>query len=445
MRIPTPPPPPSTPSTPLKRKCKPHTLLGEIAARIAQSPIITARKSYISRGSALAQQKSRSRRDLAQSSLLSVTCDSTIGHDKKAAALATFSQLSKKLEDLDDGSIGKEALLQSPSSKKVSHGAPISTDELEASKSKLKSTRRRSGSQFPDASPRTSTKSIIGGSPSRPPRRNSITGFLAHQIKSRSRRGDLVTCDDTILDENQQAATLATFKQLTNKILLEDLDAGSIGTEALLQSPSRTSRKISIIDASPPRTPRKSIKTPEASPATRGRKSPKALEESPRINGKRSSNSKKKKIAPQGDCTTPVIKNRKKVCSSPAMLEKRTPSKKDPGRKKSVGDINWLKADPIDVSNCSWAMLGLGPLVDSSISNHAMSTSSVDDTSSHKSGDEDSWCKLSVDNTLSSHNSGDEDSWYKLSMNTGLDKKTTIIAATKKEKNRVKSIPRQFE
>jgi hypothetical protein len=127
------------------------------------------------------------------------------------------------------------------------------------------------------------------------------------------------------------------------------------------------------------------------------------------------------------------------------MLEKRTPSKKDPGRKKSVGDINWLKADPIDVSNCSWAMLGLGPLVDSSISNHAMSTSSVDDTSSHKSGDEDSWCKLSVDNTLSSHNSGDEDSWYKLSMNTGLDKKTTIIAATKKEKNRVKSIPRQFE
>ena len=330
--------------------------MSELVERIAKSPITTmdARgKPYIisRRPPSLAQElKSKSRRDLVKSSLLSATCDST-AEENHEAALATFSDQLKtmRLEDRDDAGspIGKEALLlRSPSNKKESScqdnwlsmgcdstipsRAPISNDELAASKSKLKAT-----------------------SPT-------------------------IRCNGTNLSD---------------------------------ATPGGTPRK-SIIDASrskTPRTARKTLKTPDESPRTRGKSS--------------SSHSKKKSMSSAGNGGTPVIKNRKKAASVTSV--KRTRSKRSLTRNKSADDINWLKADPLDVSQSAWATLGFGPLVDpSSIGNYTNTGSSMDDTSSHNSGYEDSsWCKLSVSTGLND------------SLHT---KKTTV--PTPKEKNRVKNI-----
>ena len=286
MRIPPPPPPPPPPTSRLKRECKSHNFLSEIAARIARSPIIPlhARKSYIPRGpSSLVQLKSKSRRDLVKTSLLSATCDSTVDEHQEAAP-ATFSQPTKRLEQ---------------------------------------------------------------------------------------NRGN------------------------------------------------ETPRKSNVIDASPT-SRRKSSKASEASPRAPARKTLKTPDESPITDGKSSSSSrsKKKSKSSPGDCATPeVINNRKKVYFSSS--EKKTRSKKYPARNTSTDDINWLKADPIDVSNSDWAMLDVEYLVNASISNPKKSAGSVDDTSS----DEDSWCKLSLS----------------MGLGDSLHKKTTPLPATKK-KNRVKKI-----
>jgi hypothetical protein len=358
MKLSPPPPPPPPPTcistellyhaSKLMAECKPQPLLSEIAAaRVAQSPIIAplnARKSYIFRGPRpLAQLESKSRRDLIKSALLAATCDPTVDENQEVAALGSFPSqlLTKRLEARDDAGspTGKEAQLQLPSNRMESSSqdnwlcmgcddtvpsrSPISKDELAASKSKLKGTRRRT-----DATPGTPGKSI----------------------------------DDA-------------------------------------------------------RTRKKSLK---------------ARGESPRTHGKSSSSSQYKKkgmSSPEEDCATPEITNRKKISSSPRS-EKRPRKKKSPRQNKSADDINWLKADPIDVSNSAWAKLGFGPLVDpSSISDHTK-TGSMDETSCQTFGDEDnSWCKLSMNMAL------DDDSLYK---------KTTGTSATK-EKNRVKTIRRQLE
>ena len=207
------------------------------------------------------------------------------------------------------------------------------------------------------------------------------------QLNSKSRR-DVVktslfsaTCDSTI-DENQVAA-IATFSPFTKR--QEDLD----------DEIPRKSSTTSSIDASPT-SRRKSRKASEAYPRTPREKTLKTPDESPRTYGKSSSShSKKKSKSSQGDCATQaVIKNRKKVSSSPS--EKRTCSKKCLAQNASTDDINWLNADPIDVSNSDWAMLDVGSLVNASIGSHKKSAGSMDDTSSDNFSDEDSWLKLSM-------------------------------------------------
>jgi hypothetical protein len=376
MRIPPPPPPPPctySPPTPLypnskmRRKCESQPLRSEIAParRIAApSPILNlnSRKSYISRAGSLDQLQSKSRRDLVKSSLLSVTCEdstSSIDDNQVAAIAATFSQLQE--EDLDDDgdSIGSEALLQPP---------PW----------------RNKKSPFQD-----SWRSIdIGGGG-----------------------------DDTVPSPRTSISSKHEFAATKSKLKATRRRSAGGGSKCIDASP-RSPRK-SMLDTSPETRGKSINNAPEASPKIRRRKSLLQASETttPRINAtSSSSHSRKKNMPSPGDSgTTPVVKDRKK----------KTFSKKPLKRNKSADDINWLHADAVDVSNCYWATLGLGPLVHPSITNsHDPKNSSVDDDTS-------------------SHSSGEEDSWYKLSMSTGLGespyKKTTVPAATK-VKNRVKNI-----
>jgi hypothetical protein len=297
--------------------------------------------------------------------LLSVTCEdstSSIDDNQVAAIAATFSQLQE--EDLDDDgdSIGSEALLQPP---------PW----------------RNKKSPFQD-----SWRSIdIGGG------------------------------DDTVPSPRTSISSKHEFAATKSKLKATRRRSAGGGSKCIDASP-RSPRK-SMLDTSPETRGKSINNAPEASPKIRRRKSLLQASETttPRINATSSSSHSRKKNMPSpgdsGTSTSPAVKDRKK----------RTPSSKKPLRRhKSADDINWLNPDAVDVSKCYWATIGLGPLVHPSI------------TSNH-----DTKSSGSVDDDTSSHSSGEEDSWYKLSMSTGLGespyKKTTVPAATK-VKNRVKNI-----